>query len=100
MNRRTFLRTAAGLLVAAPAIVRASSLMPVRPVVDMRGIVFPQLPPLDQVLARQMAWIEASVQEAVLYGTGPLAERFAPRVVSLPLRELLVAPAQPRLTQP
>ncbi len=44
MTRRAFLRTAAGLLVAAPAIVRASSLMPVRAVVDMRDIVFPQLP--------------------------------------------------------
>lgn len=32
MNRRAFLRTAAGLLVAAPAIVRAESLMPVRAV--------------------------------------------------------------------
>lgn len=32
MTRRAFLRTAAGLLVAAPAIVRASSLMPVRAV--------------------------------------------------------------------
>ena len=30
MTRRAFLRTAAGLLVAAPAIVRAESIMPVR----------------------------------------------------------------------
>lgn len=32
MNRRSFIRTAAGLLVAAPMVVRAESIMRVRPV--------------------------------------------------------------------
>lgn len=86
MTRRAFLRTAAGRLVAAPAIVRASSLMPVRPVVDMRDIVFPPLLlTCDQATEAMLKlWheeTERAVREAVLYGTGWLADQVAPRVI-------------------
>lgn len=48
MNRRSFLRGAGSLLVAAPAIVRAEALMP------LRGIILPEAAPLIVPGTRQI----------------------------------------------
>lgn len=54
MNRRAFLRTAAGLLVAAPAIVRAESIMRVRPVA----------PPWQSIADIHRLWRSSLAQQA------------------------------------
>lgn len=65
MNRRSFFTGVGASVLAAPAVVRAASLMPIR------GIVMP-LPPLEYSFAQMKEVLAANIIKGPIYLLDPL----------------------------
>jgi hypothetical protein len=102
LNRRAFIRSigAAGAILAAPAIVRAASLMPVKPLADLIPCDFST----ENLIVRsyeRWPFTEEALHQALLqlqlYGQVNVELSFGAPLVVLPPQDFVLTSPQPTI---